>query len=111
MDTEITTARLAQLFDTTAKTIADLGKREIIVTAGKKGRWQRDASITRYVRHLRSEAAGRGGDTGADVRARRCSPEYRSAQKLLTGRNLQSGLPFQLSQQGWRLAATLSPRE
>jgi phage terminase Nu1 subunit (DNA packaging protein) len=70
MDTEITTARLAQLFDTTAKTIADLGKREIIVTAGKKGRWQRDASITRYVRHLRSEAAGRGGDTGADVRAR-----------------------------------------
>jgi len=33
------TARLAQLFDTTAKTIADLAKREIIVLGSKRGRW------------------------------------------------------------------------
>jgi hypothetical protein len=58
MDTEITTARLAQLFDTTAKTIADLGKREIIVTAGKKGRWQT------ALRHRLREASPRGSGGG-----------------------------------------------
>jgi hypothetical protein len=37
---KIGTAQLAILFDTTAKTIAVIGKREIIVSAGKRGRWQ-----------------------------------------------------------------------
>jgi hypothetical protein len=76
---EISTGELAKLFDTTSKTIADLGKREIIVSAGKKGCWQRDASITGYVRHLRTEAAGRGGDAGASARER-----LGTAQALLT---------------------------
>jgi hypothetical protein len=35
-DHEITTAQLTKLFDTTQKTIADLSKREIIVSAGKR---------------------------------------------------------------------------
>ena len=70
MDTEITTARLAQLFDTTAKTIADLAKREIIVSAGKRGRWQLQPSVSGYIRHLRAEAAARGGEAGASARER-----------------------------------------
>jgi phage terminase Nu1 subunit (DNA packaging protein) len=67
---KITAGELATLFDTTPKTIADLGKRNIIVSAGKRGRWQLEASVGGYVRHLREEAAGRGGDAGADARAR-----------------------------------------
>jgi phage terminase Nu1 subunit (DNA packaging protein) len=70
MDTEITTARLAQLFDTTSKTIADLGKRDIIVKGGKRGSWKRDASISGYVKHLRAEAAARGGEAGQSARER-----------------------------------------
>ena len=37
MTDEITTGALAKLFDTTSKTIADLGKREIIVKGRKRG--------------------------------------------------------------------------
>jgi phage terminase Nu1 subunit (DNA packaging protein) len=70
MDDEITTANLARLFDVTPKTIADLGKRGVIVPGTKRGTWQRDVSITRYVRHLRSEAAARGGEAGASARER-----------------------------------------
>jgi phage terminase Nu1 subunit (DNA packaging protein) len=69
-DATATTAELARLFDTTAKTIADLGKRGIIVRGDKRGRWQLEPSVSGYVRHLREEAAGRGGDAGADARAR-----------------------------------------
>jgi phage terminase Nu1 subunit (DNA packaging protein) len=67
---EITTSALANLFDTTAKTIADLAKRGIIISAGKKGRWQLEPSVTGYVRHLRDEAAARGGQAASDARAR-----------------------------------------
>ncbi len=68
--TEISTSELAKLLDTTRKTIADLGKREIIVSAGKRGRWQLEASVGGYVRHLREVAAGRGGNDGGQARAR-----------------------------------------
>ena len=39
---EITTGALAKLLDITPKTIADLGKREIIVKGKKRGTWQCD---------------------------------------------------------------------
>ncbi|WP_045369903.1 hypothetical protein [Methyloceanibacter caenitepidi] len=68
--TEITTGNLAKLFGTTSKTIADLAKRGILVSAGKRGRWQLEPSVGGYVRHLRETAAGRGSDAGADARAR-----------------------------------------
>jgi phage terminase Nu1 subunit (DNA packaging protein) len=70
MADEITTARLARLFDTTPKTVADLAKRGIIVSAGKRGRWQLQPSVTGYVRHLRSEATARGGEAGQSARER-----------------------------------------
>jgi hypothetical protein len=41
-----------RLFGVKPKTIAELGKRGIILTGTKRGTWQRDASITGYVRHL-----------------------------------------------------------
>jgi phage terminase Nu1 subunit (DNA packaging protein) len=68
--TQITTGELAKLFDTTPKTVADLSKRGIIVSAGKRGRWQLEPSVGGYVRHLREEAAARGGDDGQAARAR-----------------------------------------
>jgi phage terminase Nu1 subunit (DNA packaging protein) len=70
----LSTAELARLFDTTPKTIADLGRRSIIERAGR-GRWKLEASVTGYVRHLRAEAAGHGGEAGADVRARLASAQ------------------------------------
>lgn len=73
--TEIATGELAELFDVTAKTIADLARRGIIVSAGKRGRWLLQPSVSGYVRHLREEAAGRGGEAGADVRARLASAQ------------------------------------
>jgi phage terminase Nu1 subunit (DNA packaging protein) len=70
MNEEITTGNLARLFDVTAKTIAELAKRNIITKGSKRGTWDTWDSVNGYVKHLREEAAGRGGDTGADVRAR-----------------------------------------
>jgi phage terminase Nu1 subunit (DNA packaging protein) len=70
MTDEITTGELAKLFDTTPKTIADLGKRGIIEKGSKRGTWALDASVTGYVKHLRAEAAARGGEEAAQARAR-----------------------------------------
>jgi len=67
---EITTTRLAKLFDTTPKTVPDLGKRGIIEKGEKRGTWLLQPSVAGYVRHLRAEAAGRGGEEGATARAR-----------------------------------------
>ena len=68
--TQITTGDLAKLLDTTPKTVADLAKRDIIVSAGKRGHWQLEASVTGYVVHLRNEASARGSDQGQAARAR-----------------------------------------
>jgi phage terminase Nu1 subunit (DNA packaging protein) len=48
MTDEITTGELAKLFDTTPKTIADLGKRGIIEKGSNRGTWALDASVTGY---------------------------------------------------------------
>jgi phage terminase Nu1 subunit (DNA packaging protein) len=69
MDDEIPTARLAQLFSVTPKTIADLGKRDIIVKGKKRGSWLLWDSVSGYVKHLREEAAARGGEEVAQARA------------------------------------------
>ena len=69
-DVTVTTGELSRLFDTTPKTIAALGGRGIIISAGKRGRWQLRPSVAGYVRHLREQAADRGGDDAAASRAR-----------------------------------------
>jgi hypothetical protein len=70
---EIMTANLARLFDVTPKTIAALGKHGIIEKGEKRGMWLLQPSVSGYVKHLREEAAARGGaprrgasDTGRD---------------------------------------------
>lgn len=60
-DATVTTAERARLFGTTPKT-ADLGKSSIIASAGKRGRWQLQPSVSGYVKHLHAEAAGRGNE-------------------------------------------------
>jgi phage terminase Nu1 subunit (DNA packaging protein) len=70
IDAIVRTGELARLFDTTPKTISTLGKKGIIVPAGKRGRWRLEASVRSYVQHLRAEAAGRGGEEAAQARAR-----------------------------------------
>jgi phage terminase Nu1 subunit (DNA packaging protein) len=70
MSNEITTGALAKLFDTTPRTITDLGKRGIIVRSDKRGRWQLQPSVSGYVRHLREQAAARGGEAGQSARER-----------------------------------------
>ncbi|MGH6864898.1 MAG: hypothetical protein ACREDO_01675 [Methyloceanibacter sp.] len=75
---EITTAELARLFATTPKTIADLSKRGLIVKASGRGRWKLRESVSGYCRHLREQAAGRGGEDAAAARAR-----LRQAQVIL----------------------------
>ena len=70
MNSTVATTDLARLFDVTPKTIADLAKRDIIVSAGKRGRWLLQPSVSGYVRHLRNEAAGHGGEAGQIARER-----------------------------------------
>jgi phage terminase Nu1 subunit (DNA packaging protein) len=70
MDDEFTTLRLARLFDTTSKTIAKLGERGIIEKGEKRGTWLLQPSVSGYVKHLREEAAARGGEAAQEARAR-----------------------------------------
>ena len=69
-DDTVTTAALARLLDVTPKTIAELGKAGIIEPGPKRGTWMLQAGVSGYCAHLREQAAGRGGETGADARAR-----------------------------------------
>jgi phage terminase Nu1 subunit (DNA packaging protein) len=68
-DATVTTSELARLLGVTPKTVAELAKGGIIERAGR-GRWLLEASVSGYCQHLREQAAGRGGESGADVRAR-----------------------------------------
>lgn len=54
---------LARLFGVHDRTIRDLADEGLVVKLSR-GRFDRDASITRYVTHLRDAAAGRGGASG-----------------------------------------------
>ena len=81
MDDEVTTAALARLFDTTPKTIADLGKRNILVKGEKRGSWLLWDSVTGYVKHLRAEAAARGDEEAARLgQAQAALAEAKAAQ-------------------------------
>ena len=68
-DGTVTTIELARLLGVTSKTVAELAKAGIIERASR-GRWLLEAFVSSYCRHLREQAAGPGGEAGADVRAR-----------------------------------------
>jgi phage terminase Nu1 subunit (DNA packaging protein) len=67
---KLSTAELAHLFGTTPKTIAHLGKRGIIEKGEKRGTWLLQPSVSGYAKHLREQAAARGGEEAVQGRAR-----------------------------------------
>jgi phage terminase Nu1 subunit (DNA packaging protein) len=48
----------------------DFAKRDIVQRGEKRGSYALEPSVAGYCAHLREIAAGRGGDAGADARAR-----------------------------------------
>jgi phage terminase Nu1 subunit (DNA packaging protein) len=71
----------------TKVTLADLARRGIAVRGKKRGTYAIE-SITAYCDHLRDQAAGRGGETGAAARARLGSAQASLAEakaKALAG--------------------------
>jgi phage terminase Nu1 subunit (DNA packaging protein) len=70
MDSEITSGALQRLLGVNKVTVADLAKRGIVVRGERKGTYLVEASVASYCAHLREQAAGRGGEAGAEVRAR-----------------------------------------
>lgn len=70
MNDVVTTADLCRLLGVSRETLSKLAKRNIIKRGEKRGTYALQASVSGYSAHLRAEAAGRGGSTGADVRAR-----------------------------------------
>lgn len=60
MDDTVAQAALADLFGVTTRTVRDLGKRGILVRAGKN--YALAESVSRYCAHLRELATGRGGE-------------------------------------------------
>jgi len=58
------------------------------VRAGTRGRWQLQPSVSGCIRHLRDQAAGRGGEKAAAARARLGSAQSTLAEtkaKALAG--------------------------
>jgi phage terminase Nu1 subunit (DNA packaging protein) len=69
MDAEVTSADLQKLLGLSRQGLSEAVAAKIIVRGEKRGRYKLE-SVPRYVEHLREQAAGRGGETGAEVRAR-----------------------------------------
>lgn len=67
---EITAGRLAQLLGVTPKTITELAKDGVLMRGKKRGSYDLQASVSGYCHHLRSMAAGRGGEAGQTARER-----------------------------------------
>ena len=78
MNSTVATTAFARLFGVTPKTIADLAKRDIIVSAGKRGRWLLQPSVSGYVRPAfamrRQGTAARLGRSQENVWALRKRP-------------------------------------
>ena len=93
MTDKITTHALAKLFGVTSKTVAELAKAGIIERAAR-GRWLLEASVSSYCAHLREQAAGRGGEAGAGVRARLGAAQAQLTEtkaKQLAGELVEAG--------------------
>jgi terminase small subunit / prophage DNA-packing protein len=70
MKDEIASAALQRLLGINKSVLGELAQKGIIVRGEKRGSYALQASVPRYCQHLREQAAGRGGEAGADVRAR-----------------------------------------
>jgi hypothetical protein len=63
-------ARCRSSLGVTKVALNDLAKRGIVKRGEHKGTYALQASVTAYCEHLRSMAAGRGGEAGASARER-----------------------------------------
>src|ERR1700687_237376 len=70
MEGEITSAAMQRLLGVNKVALNDLAKRAIVKRGERKGTYDLEASVSGYCRHLREQAAGRGGETGASARGR-----------------------------------------
>lgn len=70
MKDEIASAALQRLLGINKSVLGELAQKGIIVRGEKRGSYALQASVSCYCQHLREQAAGRGGEAGADVRAR-----------------------------------------
>ena len=70
METEISAAGLRQLLGINKSVLSELAGKGIIAKGQKRGTYKLQASVRGYCQHLREQAAGRGGEAGADARAR-----------------------------------------
>jgi phage terminase Nu1 subunit (DNA packaging protein) len=70
MDTEISAAALQRLLGVNKSVLSELAGKGIVAKGEKRGTYLVEPSVAGYCAHLREQAAGRGGETGADVRAR-----------------------------------------
>ena len=69
MDNEVSSSAMQKLVGVNKVALNDLAKRGIAFRGEKKGTYRLE-TMTRYVEHLRQQASGRGGEPGADARAR-----------------------------------------
>lgn len=67
MDTEFTSAALQRLLGINKSTLSDLAQDGIVVRGEKRGTYLLEPSVNRYCQHLRSMAAGRGGEAGVSA--------------------------------------------
>jgi phage terminase Nu1 subunit (DNA packaging protein) len=70
MSDEIASGAMQKLIGVNKVALNDLAKRGIVKRGERKGTYALQASVSGYCEHLRSMAAGRGGEAGASARER-----------------------------------------
>jgi len=112
MKAEIASAALQRLLGINKSVLGELAQKGIIVRGEKRGSYALQASVSCYCEHLREQAAGRGGEAGADVRARLGAAQADLAAekvKAMRGETLPTaevgGVPVKLASE---LRATLT---
>jgi phage terminase Nu1 subunit (DNA packaging protein) len=95
----VSSGELAALFSCSTRTVSFLAAQGIAVRVGR-GRYDRVSSVRGYVKHLREQAALRGGDEGAAANAQYTD----AATKLLRlklKRESAETIPTGLVHEGW----------
>jgi hypothetical protein len=67
MDHAVTTGELCRSLGVSRETLSKFAKRGVIEKGSKRGTWMLQPSVSGYVRHLREEAAARGGQAAVPL--------------------------------------------
>ena len=112
MSDEIASAELQRLLGINKSALSEFAQDGIVVRGEKRGTYKLEASVSGYCQHLREQAAGRGGEDGASVRARLGAAQADLAAekvKAMRGETLPTaevgGVPVKLASE---LRATLT---